>query len=423
MRFTRSLVIVQRFLKAGSLLVVCALSRTPRAGSTQPIIHYFTRYSKVGGVQVALASVKKLGSRKNARQFRFPLRRAGGMTTDHCGGWPMPAACAKMVSGFSFETNGAWLGLRACPGREGYLIPRTIMVMAMVDTIISISILIGTSVTMTRGYPPGATPLTPVPTAIQEPTSASAIYLPLISSHCLPFSQSTSTLPFFWSTCFDSLDEVQTDHLNAQGRCSLVDDITGSGRGKILKCEAAPDLAYFAPQYTPNGRTVVRSYPTMYFPQKHGPHLVGLDVYVEDDFSPAIQSTSDGPYLSLLSDFYEAYGAAWIIGATADLKLVGESYFLTLGNVKNQRTLPPAAPFTFGRWHRIEIMVTEQRQVQLYQDRQLVSVAELRDGVGVATGGGHPGLYGLSADGLHVAPFNTGTLYNDSWTMSVWPSP
>lgn len=292
-----------------------------------------------------------------------------------------------------------------------------VIVMIMIGAII----LMSTPATVAQDHALGMASQTLATSVIRAPTSAYTINLPFISYYCLPYPQPSPTPSFFWSTCFNSLDEVQNYHLNTQGRYSLIDDPTGSGRGKVLECEAAPDLAYFDPQYTPNGRTVVRSYPTMYFPQKNGPHLVGLDVYVEDDFSPAVQSTADGPHLSLLSDFYDTdYGAGWIIGVTADLKLVGESYFLAIGNAKNRQILPDAAPFTFGRWHRIEIMVTEQRQVQLYQDGQLVNVAELRDEVGVATGGGHPGLYGLSADGAHVAPFTTGTLYNDNWTMAVW---
>lgn len=140
-------------------------------------------------------------------------------------------------------------------------------------------------------------------------------YLPFVSSYCLPFPLPSPQPSFFWATCFNSLDEVQNFHLGYQGRYSLVNDPTGTGRGQVLKCDAAPDLAYFDPQYTPNGRTVVRSYPTMYFPQEIGAHVTGLDVYVVNDFSPGIQSTSDGPHLSLLSDFYDTmFGAGWIIG-------------------------------------------------------------------------------------------------------------
>jgi hypothetical protein len=156
------------------------------------------------------------------------------------------------------------------------------------------------------------------------------IYLPLISKECFDYLPWPPEPIFSWYTCFNSLNDFQNYHLNNQGRYSLIPDFTGSGKGNILKSEAAPDLAYFDPQYLPNGRTVVRSYPTNYFPQKFGPHMTVLDVYLENDFYPPIQSTSDGPFLSLLTDFSNngIYGPDWKLNATVDLMKSGGGFTL-----------------------------------------------------------------------------------------------
>ncbi|MEW5868604.1 MAG: hypothetical protein AB1894_04960, partial [Chloroflexota bacterium] len=241
-----------------------------------------------------------------------------------------------------------------------------------------------------------------------------------------PTPTETPIPSFAWSTSFDSLEGgLYNGQLNLHGRYSIVDDPAMSGRGKVLKCEAAPDLAYFDPQYTPGGRSVVRSYPTMYMPARTGPHLIGLDVYLKDDFSPKIRSTSDGPHLSLLGDFYDTgtFGSGWNVAATADLYRMRGKYFIALFNIKDWKSLPlPNAPsFTFNEWHRIEILVTSQREVILFQDGQIVTVGELAPGVPIATAGGHPGLYALSSDSSHEVPFKSGTLYNDNWSIIVWP--
>jgi hypothetical protein len=217
---------------------------------------------------------------------------------------------------------------------------------------------------------------------------------------------------------------------NIRGKYYAVDDPTVSGRGKVLACEAAPDLAYYDKQYYGGiGTTVIRSYPDKYFPAIRGPHLIGLDVYVVDNFSPKIrfkiELSDEAHYLSLLSDFYdtESYGRSWGVAATADLVRKGMKYYLGLGNVKDGWVdpLPSAPEFSLDEWHRIEILVTRQRQVVLYQDGQIVAEGILAPGVPAATAGGHPGLYGLSGEASQAPPFNTGTLYNDNWSIIVWP--
>ena len=111
------------------------------------------------------------------------------------------------------------------------------------------------------------------------------------------------------------------------------------------------------------------------------------------------------------------------MAATADLELIKGEYYLALHNVKHWESLPlpNAPPFTFNEWHRIEILVTNQRDVIRFQDGQIVTIGELDSGVPIAIAGGHAGLYALSADGSHKAPFTSGTLYNNNWSMIVWP--
>jgi hypothetical protein len=99
----------------------------------------------------------------------------------------------------------------------------------------------------------------------------------------------------------------------------------------------------------------------------------------KNEISSAIKSTGDGSHLSLLGDFYDnaIAGTAW--------------------------------------------EYTVDRKLYLYQDGQLVAKMTIPADFPLIEGGGHPGLYGLSANGAHIPPFQTGTLYNDNWSMVVWP--
>ena len=190
-----------------------------------------------------------------------------------------------------------------------------------------------------------------------------------------------------------------------------------------MKCESAPDLAYYDTQYFGGvGTTIVRSYPTMYMPPKKGPHLMGLDVYLEDDFNPPILSSS-ATNLSLLTEFYETPngGTDWRLAYTVDLRRTGANYFAGFGNIKSQRRTTNAPQFSFKQWHRIEILATNDRKLTLFQDGKVVEVGELKDEAEVATAGGHPGLYALSSRASQQAPFTSGTLYNDNWSIVVWP--
>jgi hypothetical protein len=81
---------------------------------------------------------------------------------------------------------------------------------------------------------------------------------------------------------------------------------------------------------------------------------------------------------------------------------------------------PGAPPFTLDRWHRLEILVAENREVTLFLDGQLVASAHLADEAVVAAAGGHAGFYGGAGCGSHTAPFATGKRYNDNWSVAVW---
>jgi hypothetical protein len=274
---------------------------------------------------------------------------------------------------------------------------------------------------------------TPTPTATLRPPptpTSSLTPSPTLPPTRTPRPSSTpppteTPIPSFtFSTDFESLDNLGNYWLDRGGRYSIVPDPTGTGRGTVLKCEAAPDLAYLH-DYGDVSRMVVRSCPDQYWPAQRGPHKVGVDVLVKDNFSPQISSTPDGPYLSVLSDFYdsEGYGKVWGVAATADLYLRGSVYYLKLGNVKNgqARPSPAAPPFTFDKWHRVDIVVTKERRVILYQDGQIVATGELADSADLATAGGHAGLYGIAPVSSNKAPFESGTLYNDNWSVVVWP--
>lgn len=56
----------------------------------------------------------------------------------------------------------------------------------------------------------------------------------------------------------------------------------------------------------------------------------------------------------------------------------------------------------------------------LYQDGQLVAKLNIPVDFPLIEGGGHPRLYGLSANDATTPPFQTGTLYNDNWYLVVW---
>lgn len=228
---------------------------------------------------------------------------------------------------------------------------------------------------------------------------------------------------FVWSTNFDSLENLDNGNRDSRGRYSIVEDPTGSGRGKVLRCEAAPDLAYFDPQYPDGGQTVVRSYPAIYFPALEGPHSASVDVLVSADFVPI----PDYPHqLGLLSDFYDtgSYGTAWRYTAGVILDMKQGVHVLRLHITDPVGFVTPVAgapSFTFNKWHRIEIVFGRDRHVTLLQDGQVVAIGHLPDGLPLATAGGHPGLYGLFGPGQRGAPFSAGTLLNDNWTMIVWP--
>ncbi len=235
-------------------------------------------------------------------------------------------------------------------------------------------------------------------------------------------------LPSFeWSTGFDTLDGLDNYQLGIHGQYKVVADPTNSGHGNVLKGDAAPDLAYYDLQYYDGvGTTVVRSYPAYYFPAKPGPHKVGVDVYLENDFEPKVGSLfPNGPNLSLLSDFFdtEGFGKKWQVGPTANLWNLGnERYAIRLGgNLQGEQTInAPRVLFKPNRWYRVDIEVTHERKALLYQDGHLVAWAMLADDIGVATSGGHAGLYGLGAKGQQHPPYTSGTLYNDNWSIIVW---
>lgn len=273
----------------------------------------------------------------------------------------------------------------------------------------------------------------PMSTAISTPTpSPTETLTPTRTRTRIPTVVPTFTqtpIPsFVWSTGFDSLDELQDNYnYDRRGRYDVVIDPTGSGRGMVLEAGAAPDFAYYDLQYFDGvGTTVVRSYPAYYFPAKLGPHRVGVDVYLENDFEPKVGSLfPNGPHLSLLSDFYdtEGFGKKWRVGVTVDLWNLGKDvYAVRLGNIRGEQTISlPNLYFTFNQWHRIEIEVTRDRNVLLYQDGRMVASAFLAADIGIATSGGHAGLYGLGAKGQHHPPYTSGKLYNDNWSITVWP--
>ena len=76
---------------------------------------------------------------------------------------------------------------------------------------------------------------------------------------------------------------------------------------------------------------------------------------------------------------------------------------------------------TYNEWNRTEILVTKHRDIILYQDGQIVTIGELDNEVPIATAGGRPGFFALSTGGSHEVLFTSGRLYDDNWSMIVWP--
>lgn len=267
---------------------------------------------------------------------------------------------------------------------------------------------------------------TPTPTLTLSPTATSTeTEEPTPTMTMIPSASPSPTetpIPTFqWSSGFENgLGGWNYDGKNRMQKpvsyYEIVDDPTGSGRGKVymgLVDGDPPNL----PE-TQNGEKH-RPYPDIFFPFKQGDYSVGVDVFLTSDLSPTtIQQEWEGAWASFLSVFsqpgpdYELAYMVNLLGNRGNYRLDTRSFHPSLQGESHKR-ISGTPKFPTDQWVSIRVDVdTSRKIIQTFQNDVLVAEGPyLAKSLGI--GGMHAGLYG--GNGLRKT-----TLYNDNISISVY---
>lgn len=255
--------------------------------------------------------------------------------------------------------------------------------------------------------------LTPTPTATKTSTFTPTV---TITPTETPTPTETLIPKFIRTYKLDNLSGLDLNSTNNKGgKIEIIDDPTGSGRGKIPKMIATPDRPWRDPDIKDQR---IRCYPATWFPFKKGPNETYVDVFLKGDVSPRIvRSDNNKSWLSLLGGF-DANGdldGYWNVAWTANVVPVGNGmYKLALYNTAEWETMPnhDAPVFTLDSWHNVCVKETSNQEIILYQDGQEVCRSNLKSNSRLGSVGGHPGLY--------AGVFKNITLCNSNYSIKVW---
>ena len=182
------------------------------------------------------------------------------------------------------------------------------------------------------------------------------------------------------------------DYINQKGaKVELIEDPTGSGRGKVLKGSIAG-----VPQEEDIYFQFRRGSPGKGFPFQAFPCRVQEDIWMSKQFFDDVQTTKNWFSSLGLFDVSPDYGGRWHVAVTSFMKRsrFGDQISLDIQDNDIQiyvEPLPGSPSFTPEEWHTIAIEVNASRKACLYQDDALVSCNALlpasRDGIVNVHGG------------------------------------
>lgn len=201
------------------------------------------------------------------------------------------------------------------------------------------------------------------------------------------------------------------------GTLDVVDDPTRSGRGRIYRATIPPIDSAALPEieWTVGGTIplyVYRVYGFISLPYHPAPCTTAIDVWASEEL---VRTSGGAKRGTIILDVYDVCTDTTVPGAWEDPygQLVSSKLQVVLGDdwrtegvdagsLRLQCTgqcdrtpLPErdAPPFTAGVWHSVNVRVSPDRTVELFQDGILVQRATLSSIPLGGTTGGHPGLY------------------------------